>query len=356
MTNHLFDDIRSPAHFKGISFSGYKKSDVIQQLMEAMKKGKVEDSCHWCAELIAAGHYDDLWETIFLYFSKNIHLGNPKVILYLHMRYEYYKNILHSGKFLTELHLRNNDLIRKLFAEIISILTISNKTHSYEPVKVNRDDDFLFENMSTKLKANDTSYAYPILKKEDAKELHIAANEFAYHISVSKNTMSACYWIEWVLEYDIVCRKKKVPCTVVNRPFVEEVHPKYIHDPIWLIWDALLYYGTELQSPIVDKVMNALVSIFSIHYATPVCKKRRFILYFAVDMVTKPVNISIEVISDKAIVTNVMDRIDIIYQDIIKTQVVAKSRYLVEDNNTLPSTFQKSIQKIDMINEMKWNH
>uniref|UniRef100_A0A6C0I5H0 Uncharacterized protein n=1 Tax=viral metagenome TaxID=1070528 RepID=A0A6C0I5H0_9ZZZZ len=343
----LFDDVRTYADFKGVSFTGYKKTDVIFQLIENMKRGKVEDSCHWCAELIAAGHYEDLWETIFLYFSKNIHLGNPKMILYLEMRYEYFKNILNSGKFLTELHLRNNESIRKLFAEAISILTVSSKTHSYEPVKVNRDDDFLFDNMSNKLKANNTSYAYPIMKTDDSKELHIAANEFSYHVSTSKDTMLACYWIEWVLEFDVVCRKKKLPCVTEHRKFVK-VDCKYRNDPIWIIWASLLYYTEKMDNPAIGKIMDALLSIFSSRYNTNVCKKRRFLLYFAVDIITKPVNMNIEVISDKAVVRNVMDRIDTIYKEIIKTQIVPKPNYLID--GALPSNFNTSVAKLDILN------
>lgn len=121
------NDIRISSAFKGISFSGFKKTEVRTQLLENMKKGKIEPACYWCAELVAAGHYLEIWESIIYYMSKNIHLANPKIAIYLAMRYTIFKNIVGQGMYTSELQLRNNSNIRKLFSEVICNLTLSNK-------------------------------------------------------------------------------------------------------------------------------------------------------------------------------------------------------------------------------------
>ena len=46
------NDIRTSPNFKGISFSRYKKTEVRNQLIENMLKGKIEPACYWCAELL----------------------------------------------------------------------------------------------------------------------------------------------------------------------------------------------------------------------------------------------------------------------------------------------------------------
>jgi hypothetical protein len=77
------NDIRTSAQFKGISFSKYKKTEVRTQMVEAMLKGRIEPACNWTAELICAGHFGDVWENILYYMAKHIHLGNPKMAIYL---------------------------------------------------------------------------------------------------------------------------------------------------------------------------------------------------------------------------------------------------------------------------------
>ena len=78
--NSEINDIRTPAQFKGVSFSKYKKTEVRKQLIENLKKGRIEPACYWCAELICGGHFMEVWETIIHYIGKHIHLGNPKIL------------------------------------------------------------------------------------------------------------------------------------------------------------------------------------------------------------------------------------------------------------------------------------
>ncbi|NBY39791.1 MAG: hypothetical protein EBQ66_02510, partial [Flavobacteriia bacterium] len=106
------NDVRKSTEFKGESFSKYKKSEVRAQLIQNMTKGKIEPACYWAAELVCAGHYMELWEIILHYVGKHIHLGNPKIVYYLEMRFQIFRNIIHEGHYITELHLRNSDKIR----------------------------------------------------------------------------------------------------------------------------------------------------------------------------------------------------------------------------------------------------
>ena len=72
--NCLINDIREGTKFRGYSFSNFKKTDVKKQFLETMLKGKIEPACYWCAELVCAGHYGDIWEVIFNFIGKYIHI------------------------------------------------------------------------------------------------------------------------------------------------------------------------------------------------------------------------------------------------------------------------------------------
>ena len=212
MNCYEINDIRIQTDFKSISFSKYKKIKVKKELIECLLSNKIESSCYWCAELICSGHFSDLWALIILYITRYIHLGNPKIPIYIALRFENFKDILINGYSEDELLLRNNIKIRKIFAEIMCVLCYSNKKHSIESIKV-KPEEFDMIHISSKLQAPSIEFANVIFKTGDPKELFIAINEFAYHISSkSKNSVSACYWLEWIIQYEQVCKKSKENC------------------------------------------------------------------------------------------------------------------------------------------------
>jgi hypothetical protein len=350
-SNSEINDIRESSQFKGESFSRYKKTEVRNQLLQNMIKGKIEPACYWSAELICAGHFMELWETIIHYVGKHIHLGNPKIVYYLEMRFQVFRNIITSGKHPTEIQLRNNQTIRNLFAEVIATLTYSNRKHSFESIKINRVEEFDMTQMTERLKAPSMKYAESIFKKEDPKELYIAINEFSYNISPDRrNMLNACYWVEWVIEFDLICRKKKESCLCERRTYLS-VENKYQKDIIWLIWDTLNKYSTELNNPFIMKLMMSIMNIFCIKYTTGSCKKRRYLLYFAVALLTEPVPLDIELISKKELIHNVVGKINEIYKQIKKNEQSPGTDYLF-NNLDKQATYEKSIRKLEMMESM----
>jgi hypothetical protein len=346
--NSMINDIRTPSQFKGISFSKYKKTDVRNQLIKNMINGKIEPASYWAVELICAGHYMELWETILHYVGKHIHLGNPKLVIYLEMRYTIFRNIMAQGHYLSELELRNNDKIRKLFAEVISMLTLSNKKHSFESIKINRVEEFDMTQMTERLKAPHVRYIEGIFQKEDPKELYVAMNEFAYNLSIERsNMMTACYWIEWVIEFDIICRKRKEDCLCQRRTSIP-VETKYQRDIIWLIWDCLLKYSDEKKNPFIDKIMKSIMYLFCIKYTTGACKRRRYLLYYAVALLTEPVPTNVEIVSRKEFVQNVVEKINELYKQIKKNEESPNTEYLFS-NLDQKNTFEESMRRMEML-------
>ena len=96
------------------------------------------------------------------------------------------------------------------------------------------------------------------------------------------------------------------------------VENKYQRDIIWLIWDSLKMRTENIENPFISKLMESLMAIFCIKYTTGACKKRRYLLYFAVALLTEPVPTSIEIVSKKDVIQNVVDKIDQVYKQIKK--------------------------------------
>lgn len=347
------NDVRNPADFAGITFSKCSRAAVKKELIDNILNGKVEPACHWSAELICAGHYGDLWEVILFIIGKYIHIGNPRIAVYVESKYRIFKMIISQGFFINELHVRNNDNIRKLFAEIISILTLTDKNNSFEHIKLNKEDEFDTANMHGRLKAPNTRYAESVFRKDDPKELYIAINEFAYCISTeSPNLMSACYWIEWIIEFDVICKKRGVRC-VCERRSDAIVESKYQKDIIWLVWDALLKGGVE-RGGIIEKTIKSLIVLFCIKYTPCSNKRRRHILYFAANLLTEPPKLSIGIIkdTDRPIIESVISQIDRIYQSIKKNEETPGTDYLFMNMDEKQSSFERSVKKMEMMNSM----
>ncbi len=351
MSFNEINDIRQSPEFKGVSFSNYKRSEVKKQLIQNLLASKVENSNYWCAEMICSGHYGELWDIIILFISKHIHSANPKIFLYIQNRIEIFKNIINNKEFISELSARNDPKLRKLFAEIITIMATSNKKYGIEPVKIDKKSEFDMSLMSDKLKADKTDYIKNIFLKKDPKEIFIAINEFYYNVHI-KNFLNICYWYEWIIEFENICKKKKRPCILESRNY--NILPKYRSNLVWIIWDILFDYIEKINNQTLINLLKSTLDIFTINYTIASCKKRRFIIYFAFSLCSDKINLDIPIISDKKLVNTVISNIEVIYKQIKKNEVSPKTDYLF-NNLDKQNAIKKSIAQFEIVNSIASN-
>ena len=350
MNDDEINDVRDAKAFRGTTFSKFKKSDVKKELLNNMFNGKIENSCYWSAELICAGHFMELWEIILLFSNKHIHLGNPKLPIYIDMRFQVFKEIVQNGYIDNEIRMRNNEKIRKMFAEIICVLCNSTKKHSFETIKI-KDDDFDMTTMTDRLKAKNVFYVQPVFMKGDPKELFIALNELAYNVSNDANNMvSSCYWIEWILEFETRCTKRKEKCVCERRANMP-VNEKYQMDVIWLVWDIFLNESSK-QSKIIQKIIKSSLDLFCLRYTPNVKKRRRFLLYYIVSLLTEQVKTNVPIISNTKTIENVQAKINTIYRQIKKNEEKPETDYLFNNKMTGRSNIEKTVEKLDKLKSM----
>ena len=202
--------------------------------------------------------------------------------------------------------------------------------------------------IASKLKAPNVNYAQNVFLKTDPKELFIAVNELGYHISKeSKNAVNACYWLEWLLEYEAICKKRKEKCQCERRIFAL-VQDKYQMDPVWLIWDTILKESKRRNNIANDKIINALLTIFCIKYTSGVVKRRRFLIYFSISLLTEMVDLSSEIINTKykENINNIVKKVNSVYRDIKKNEMSPNTGYLT---NGIPekSNLDKTIERLE---------
>jgi hypothetical protein len=348
------NDKRDIKEFRMISFSGYKKTNVKNELLSSLYGSKIESACYWTAELVSAGHYLDIWEVLLNYYYQFIHNGNPKLSIYLEYRYNQFITIWKCGYLDMELRMRNNDKIRKLFCELACFLSLAKKKHSLKAIKIDKND-FLITQMGDKLKAPSVKYAEPLFKESDPQALFVAINELVYHLTI-KNCVQVCFWMEWIMRYDDMCKKKKEVCLCERRSQMP-VDAKFQRDLIFMIWDVFLYFTdekkTDIVDPLVKKAIDSTLSLYCIKYTSNSFKKLRFYLYFVASLLTELNPLEQEMIpeEEKIRVSKITGNVNVLYRQIKKNEVSPKTEYLFK--NMKQNNLEKTIEKLELLNKLE---
>lgn len=347
MNENEINDIRKPQDFKTITFSNYSRSKVKTELIKSIHNNNIEPACYWSVELICAGHFNDLWNCIISYTSRYIHIANPKLPIYLSRRFNSFKNIVNNGYRENEILMRNNPEIRKLFAEIITIISTSRKNHCFENYAIKNIDEFDITNITTRLKATSIEFANQIFTNKDPKEIFIAINEFIYDISSdNKDNISACYWIEWILKFEIISKQKKSQLNCERRSFAP-VEEKYQMNIIWMIWEGLIIESKSKDTNIKNTI-DSLLELFCIRYKPSNNRSRKYLIYWAVCFLTQDINFKNPLIKNSEIIKNISNNIDLIYKQIKQNEKKPSTDYLFNGLNE--NNIEKSMKKLETMN------
>jgi hypothetical protein len=264
------------------------------------------------------------------------------------MRLDVFKNILNNGFSDNILNMRNNEKIRKLFAEICCVICYSKKKNSYDIPKI-KESDFDFFNLTNKLSAKNKKLGQQCFKNEDPNEIFIAINELSWNINKKiKDTVNAIYWIEWILEYHKICKKKKIQKICTRRQY--PVESKFQKEMVWIIWDVILVESKKRGNAVL-KINTALLNIFCLKYQESVKFKRKLLMYYAISMLTESYDIQTPIINNTPIVEKIKSKINLIYKEIKKSEEKPKTDYLF-NNSINNNNLEKTIDKIDKLNTM----
>ena len=202
------------------------------------------------------------------------------------------------------------------------------------------------------MKAPSTEYLEPIFKPEDSKGVYIAMNEFANCISCPiPDMICACYWIEWVIEFEYLCKKRKEKQVCERRPLIP-VDVCFQKDIIWIIWDSIIHYGEEKEL-FIRKTLSSLLNLFCIKYTTSSCKKRRYLLYFAVGLLIENIQTNTDMVGDKTTIQSVISQINDVYKQIKKNEVSPKTEYLFSNlDDDCNRNTEQSIRKLGIMDSI----
>ena len=282
------------------TFSNYKKSVAVKELMTSIYYQKNEDAYFWTAELLSSNCIIEIWDTYIDFMCKYTHIYNPKIPIYLHKKFLEFKEI--AGSTNDDIKLRNIDEIRRLFFTL-TLIFCSSKRECVLDIPVFQFN-FEIDKMYTNLKAPNVSYIQNYFKNGDPKEYYIPLNELMFHLKETKNKMDIFYWIEWIIEYDALLLKNKKQLQCVKRAFAVNTNI------IWIIWEILLSFEKQ---PI-----DSLLELFSIKYKTN--KKKKCILHLCAMYIITKVDYNIPIL-ESGLLKNIEESINIAFEKIKKKEI-----------------------------------
>ena len=128
------------------------------------------------------------------------------------------------------------------------------------------------------------------------------------------------------------------------------VEGSYQKDIIWIVWDCLLLESSN-RGKGHHKLIKALLNLYCLKFTPGVKKRRKYLIYFAIHILTETLDNSIPIISDKNIIQNVTEKINVIYKQIKKNEIKPDTDYLF-NNSFTNNNLEKTIAKLDKMNSI----
>ena len=293
----IINDNRTIKNFKEKTFSGFKKNEVINTVLKSIEGKKIENACNWTTECILSGYSLILWEKLLNFSSKIIHINNPHIPYYLFRKNKIFMNQIERLQTKSKdkyLLLRNSQMIRNLFFDVVTTLSTSSKTKRYDKYpKMDDNEDFKFMNIQKRLCAPMNILPENIIHFNDPNEIRIIINEIFHSLKNKQYGYDkCCFWILWLIRYEELNKKKKYPFNIDERD-IEGVPKKYQGNIVWVFWETILEEMKLRKNKNITKHITALYELYKCNYSIGKRKKRIPILLNAVGYLTHTIHFQI---------------------------------------------------------------
>lgn len=323
----IISDTRLIEEFKTNCFSGPLKSHVSSAMDKSIAEEKLEAANYWGFQLLLSGVNNQLWNKLLSISLKQINIANPKLPEFLLNRTIKWNSILSYSEYQKKqiLNTRNNQEIRDLLIELISLLTLSRK-RKMETIPKIKQEDFSVKVFRNKLEANNTDDINYILKEQDPSEIRIAANEFLFQLK-NKNTNKILYWLGWMLEWEKI-NIKKYKIYKVSERYKNGIDNKFSSNLVWLIWDIIDFVkkGDFELGFDAHQQLNCLWELYKMDFNLGSRSRKLIFLLWSIKILTNKIDWSLHLIEREQVFFHAVSNVNLMVQK-IKPDEINKSIY-----------------------------
>ena len=253
------------------------------------------------------------------------------------------------------LYLRNSQMIRNLFFDVITTLSCSSKTKRYDKYPtINDDEDFNFTNIQKRLFSGMNILPSHIIHFNDPEELRIIMNEiFVLLKNKQFGYEKCCYWILWLLRYEYI-HKKKRKTWIINERDIEDVHKKYRGNIVWVIWETIFEELNTQKNKNINKQIKSLYELFKCNYTVGKRNARIPIILNAIGYLTHNISFKYPVRTDTKIFIQIQSNVNKMFLE--KKNYEIKNKELLKEINNPPKKEDIPVEiiqdKISLFNEI----
>ena len=191
-----------------------------------------------------------------------------------------------------------------------------------------------------------------IFLKDDPKELFIAINEFAIIFLPNQKILSRL-----ATGLNGLCNSKVYAKTVRKNARLRGEISHLLHRffrLMWcgIIWDCILSESRGKRHDLLMKIQNAILAIFSIKFTSGCKRKRKYLIYFAIALLTETPNYNVAIIHDTSEIDAITKKINVVYKQIKKNEKAPATDYLFKNLAPQKTNLEKTIEKIDKMNSI----
>lgn len=338
-SNYCIIDSRVRQEYKYVTFSNYKKQDVLKAYKNALIKSNCEESIRWAVELNISGYNKQIIDILEEVYLKFININNIYLYIYLKKQIKRYNKIIDKYPKNEELHLRNIQEFRNLICELTTLCAITKKNNFFMNEALPKISNVkLYE--KSELKKHTTSKElnkiYKYISENDSKELKVALNEIIHNIEYKNGSYKECiYWYIWLEKINNYLKRNNqvIKCKETKLNVPAESKRLYI----WKIWEIL---NNTMVTEMVSKYINKLYNYYITNFKKATINKKKYIIFMCF-YICKNENFITKLCAEEHILIQSVGNINKMYQ------VVNKKTILKEDINYNSLNLLNNIEEVE---------